>query len=374
MAGKRLTVLQMLPALESGGVERGTLEVANELVRQGHRSLVMSAGGRLVAELVERGSEHVAWPVGRKSLWTLRLVKPFRRFLRDQQVDILHLRSRMPAWLGYLAWRGMPKASRPRLVTTVHGFYSVNFYSAVMTRGERVICVSNPVRDYVVNNYPKVDKGKLQVIHRGVDPQMYPYGYLPGAHWVAEWYRQYPMLQEDYVITLPGRITRLKGHEDFIDIIAELVSRGCAVRGLIVGGAHPRKQAYARELERKIEDNDLLGRVIMTGHRSDLREVLAMSDVVLSLSSVPESFGRTTLEALSIGKPVCAYAHGGVSEQLAAILPEGAVPVGDKDAVVERLAQWYQQPPRVPERHDFTLQQMLEQTLAVYQQPIPSPR
>ena len=96
MAERPLTVLQLLPALESGGVERGTLELGAGLVRAGHRSLVISAGGQLVSRLTGQGSEHIEWPIGKKSLWTLRLVRRLRRLLRDNRVDILHARSRFP--------------------------------------------------------------------------------------------------------------------------------------------------------------------------------------------------------------------------------------------------------------------------------------
>ncbi|NDP48695.1 MAG: glycosyltransferase family 4 protein, partial [Sulfuriferula multivorans] len=115
---KKLTVLQLLPALESGGVERGTLEIAHALVEHGHRALVMSAGGRQVAPLVASGAEHFTWLIGKKSLKTLFLVGKLRTFLLEQKVDIIHARSRVPAWIAYLAWRGMNPSTRPRFVTT----------------------------------------------------------------------------------------------------------------------------------------------------------------------------------------------------------------------------------------------------------------
>jgi hypothetical protein len=121
----KLTVLQLLPALESGGVERGTLEVASALVENGHRALVMSAGGRQVPALLESGAEHFAWPIGEKTFRTLLLVGKLRKFLLEQKVDIVHARSRVPAWIAYLAWRGMNPMTRPRFVTTVHGLYGV---------------------------------------------------------------------------------------------------------------------------------------------------------------------------------------------------------------------------------------------------------
>src|SRR5512135_1110470 len=140
---KKLTILQVLPTLESGGVERGTLEVAQALIERGHRALVMSVGGRMVPALLKTGADHFAWPIGVKSLRTLLLVGKLRRFLIEHQVDVVHARSRVPAWVAWLAWRGINPRTRPRFVTTVHGLYSVSRYSRIMTRGEAVIAVSD---------------------------------------------------------------------------------------------------------------------------------------------------------------------------------------------------------------------------------------
>jgi hypothetical protein len=236
---RRLSVVQVLPELESGGVERGTLEVGKHLVEHGHRSIVISAGGRMVKQLLGEGSEHLAWDIGRKRPWTLRLVFRLRRFLRDNRIDILHVRSRMPAWVCYLAWRGMDPATRPHLVTTVHGPYSVNGYSAVMTKGERVIVISELIRDYVLKNYPAASADKLRLIYRGVDPEQFPHGHKVTQFWLAQWARQFPWTLDKRLITLPARITRWKGQEDFIDFMADLHARVPDVHGLIVGDAIP---------------------------------------------------------------------------------------------------------------------------------------
>ena len=167
----RLTVVQLLPALHSGGVERSTLEIAEALVRDGHRALVVSAGGRLVPRLEALGAEHIALPIGRKSPLTLRHVRRLRRLFADCEADIVHARSRLPAWLGWFALRGMSAAShppKPRFVTTVHGLNSPSRYSAIMARGERVICVSETVRAYVLRHYPNTDPARLRVIPRGI--------------------------------------------------------------------------------------------------------------------------------------------------------------------------------------------------------------
>ncbi len=365
-AQRRLTVVQVLPALESGGVERGTLEVGKYLVEHGHRSIVISAGGRLVEQLEREGSEHLTWDIGRKSLWTLRLIPRLRRFLRDQRVDILHARSRLPAWVCYLAWRGMDPADRPRFVTTVHGLYSVNPYSAVMVKGEMVIAVSQTAQEYILTHYPGVDPERIRIIPRGVDPAEYPHGYKPPPEWLAAWRAQYPQLAGKKVLTLPGRITRLKGHEDFIALIARLEAAGEPVHGLVVGGAAAKKRGYLEALQRKVAAAGLEQDISFLGHRGDLREIMAVSDIVLSLSQQPESFGRTALEALSMGVPVVGYAHGGVGEMLRRLYPQGAVPVGDLEALVHRCRA-IAGGMRVPTSSPLpTLQDMLQATLETY--------
>jgi glycosyltransferase involved in cell wall biosynthesis len=364
----RLTVLQLLPALDSGGVERGTLEVGKHLVENGHRSLVISAGGRMVEQLRQEGSTHFSWQIGNKSLWTLRHVGRLRSFLREQQVDILHARSRMPAWVAWLAWRGMEVVKRPRFVTTVHGLYSVNAYSAIMTRGEQVIAVSQTVRDYILDNYPTTEPDRIHVIPRGIDLLAYPHGYKPDPEWLKRWHARYPQLAQRKVLTLPGRITRLKGHEDFIELIARLRASGEAVHGLIVGGAEAKKQPYLAELQQAVQQRGLAGDITFTGQRGDLREIMAVSDVVLSLSSKPEAFGRTVLEALSIGIPVIGYAHGGVEEQLAHLHPQGQVALGDIDGLFARCRELGENKRIMPGAPLPTLATMLAATLSVYQE------
>jgi len=368
---KKLTVLQLLPALQSGGVERGTLEVARALVEQGHRALVMSAGGRQVAPLVASGAEHFAWPIGEKSFKTLLLVGKLRKFLREQKVDIIHARSRVPAWIAYLAWRGMDPATRPRFVTTVHGPYSVNAYSAVMTKGERVIVISEMIRDYVLKNYPKTDPNKLRLIYRGVDPAEFPYHYQPPQDWLDRWHEQYPETQGKKLLTLPARITRWKGQEDFIELLARIKGEVPDAHGLIVGETKDRKEKFLAELKAKAAALGMSDHITFTGHRSDLREIMAISKIVFSLSREPEAFGRTTVEALSLGIPVIGYNHGGVGEQLSSVFPQGCVMAGNIGLAAQLTRQWLQACPKIPLSQPFTLNRMLETTLAVYKELIP---
>ena len=354
-----MKVIQILPELNSGGVERGTLEVGQYLVEQGHESIVISNGGRLVPQLEAEGSRHITLPVHKKRLSSLKQVRVLRRLFEQEKPDALHLRSRLPAWLAYLAWRKMNPATRPRLVTTVHGMYSVNAYSKIMTKGEAVICVSNSVKDYVLKNYPDVPSEKLTVIHRGVDPDKFPFGFQPAPEWLATWQKSYPQLAGKYVITLPGRITRWKGQLDFIQVIAGLKAQGIPAHGILAGEPHPKKLEFLDEVQSAIQAAGLENDITLVGHRSDLREVMAVSDVVVSCSTDPEAFGRVSLEALALGKPVAGYAHGGVGEQLDALLPEGKIAVGDRKRMADRIAAWHQSAPEIANNAAFTLQRML---------------
>ncbi len=364
---KPLTVIQILPALNSGGVERGTTEMANALVKAGHRSLVISAGGRLVSQLEQEGTTHITLPIGEKSLGTLRYIWQLRKILRETSPDIIHLRSRLPAWIAYLAWRKLPVNQRPHIITTVHGPYSVNKYSAIMTVGESVIAVSNMIKTYITENYPNVAADKITVIHRGIDPDRYAPTYQPKTEWLSQWHKDFPQLENKLIITLPARITAWKGQEDLITCIDLLKSKGINVHGLIVGETHPRKQKFLAILENKISELGLENDITFTGHRSDLQDILASSNIVLSLAKAPEAFGRTTIEALSMGIPVIGYNHGGVAEQLAICFPEGQVAVGDIQAVADKIISWQDIMPTVNTQHPFTLQNMCQQTLNIYQ-------
>jgi len=211
-----------------------------------------------------------------------------------------------------------------------------------------------------------VPEEKLTVIHRGVDPAMFPYNFVPDSSWLNEWQQQHPQLEGKYVITLPGRITRWKGQLDFIKVIATLKAKGLPAHGLLVGEPHPKKLEFLAEVKNAIEAAGLEKDITLVGHRSDLREVMAISDVVVSCSTDPEAFGRVTLEALAIGKPVTAYAHGGVAEQLDALLPDGKILLGNTKAMSDLLASWHQKPATPMRNNPFTLSKMICKTITLY--------
>lgn len=364
---RRLTVVQLLPALESGGVERSTLEIAQALVDAGHRAIVVSKGGRLVPRLEAMGAEHVMLDIGAKSPRTLATVRPLRALLGREGVDIVHARSRLPAWVGLFALRGLDAARRPRFVTTVHGLNSPSRYSAVMTRGERVICVSETVRGYVLQHYPATDPSTLRVIPRGIDPAAFPHRVHPDADARAWAAAQHPALEGNGpLLLLPGRGTRLKGHADALALLARLRADGADARLWLPGAREAGREGYIAELEREAVALGVGGAVAFTPPTDAIARAYAASDLVLQLSRKPEAFGRTVVEALSVGRAVLGWAHGGVGELLAQLQPDGAAPPFDIDALHARARALLAPSARPPATIPQTLQAMQEATLAVY--------
>jgi glycosyltransferase involved in cell wall biosynthesis len=361
---RSLTVVQLIPGLDSGGAERSALEIARALVKAGHQSVVISAGGRMVQQLEAEGSRHVTLDVGRKSLTTLMKMGELRRVLRELKPDIVHARSRLPAWMGWWAIKGLKP--KPHFVTTVHGLNSPGRYSAILLRGERVIAVSQTLRDFMLSHYPWLEPGRVRVIPRGIDPEAFPYGHRPDDMWRKAFFAEFPALAGAPLLTLPGRGTRLKGHHDAVELLSELKRRGIDARLLLLGVIEPGRDAYIDELRSLIRARGLESQVVLTPPRSDVRDIYAISSLVLQLSNKPESFGRTVIEALSLCRPVLGYAHGGVGELLAELYPAGRVPVADRERLVERAAELLRVAPPIPMLQSYRLTDMQQATLALY--------
>lgn len=361
-----MRILQALPALYSGGVERGTVEFAADLVKRGHESFVVSKGGPMAEQLRGQGSKHIFMPIHRKTPVSFGQILPMRKLLLELKPDIVHVRSRMPAWIIFLALKTIPADQRPAVVSTFHGMYSVTPYSAIMTRADHIIAVSGCVRDYVLNNYP-VPEDKLTVIQRGVDVDAFRQREL-SSQWLDRWLRQYPQLADQKIIMMPGRISRWKGQLDFLAMMAQLVRERPDCHGIIVGGAEPGKESFLEELERERARLDLVDRVSFLGQRNDMTTLYLLADVVCHMSTKPEPFGRTVTEALASGTPVAAFDRGGAAETLRACFPGGLVPPDDTRAFTDTVTTLLDNPaPDIQIPWHFRLEAQTETTLAVYQ-------
>lgn len=364
-------IVQALVSLNLGGSELVATELAESHGRLGHRVTVIAAHGPLQQRVLAAGAEYLEWPIGRKSLVTLAGIGRLARWLQQNPADVLHVHSRLPAWICSLALRQLPPDQRPAFVTSMHGHYSVNRYSAVMASGDRVIAVSDHIREYTLRNYPGVQPERVVTVHGGTSPKEFPYGHKPSGEWLQNTFNEFPELQGKRLLCLPGRLSRYKGHGVFIELLAALRNEFPDVHGLVIGKA--RKGSRLRsELEGLAERSGVLQQLTFTGARTDMRDWLAASSIVLSLcSDPPEAFGRTVPEALRLGVPAIGWNHGGVQETLAAMFPQGAVIPDNPVDLLEKTRAFLHQAPTVEPSQAFLLEDSMQKTLQVYQSLLP---
>jgi len=359
-------LVQVLVSLNLGGSELVAVELCEHARALGHRVTVIAADGPLGDRVRGSGAELLDWPIGRKRLGTLKLVGRLSAWLQKQQPDLLHVHSRLPAWICRLALRPLTAVQRPAFVTTVHGHYSVSRYSAIMASGDRIIAVSDHIRDYTLHNYPGTPPEHVITVHGGVSHRAFPHGHRPSPDWYQQVYADHPELQGRRWICLPGRLSRYKGHSDFIELLSLLRPDVPELHGVVVGDARPGSR-YRDELEGLAERYGVLDRITFTQARMDMRDWMAASEIVYSLcADPPEAFGRTVPEALHLGVPVIGWDHGGVQETLAVLFPRGAVPPGDRGTLLRRSLEFLRQRPAVPPNPAFGLTESMENTMAVY--------
>jgi glycosyltransferase involved in cell wall biosynthesis len=359
-------VVQVLVSLNLGGSELVATELTEHLAAAGHRVTVIAAGGPLEARIAAAGAEHLNWPIGRKRLGTLAYVRRLADWLAAERPDVLHVHSRLPAWICRLALRRLPADRRPVFITSMHGHYSVNRYSAVMARGDRVIAVSEHIRAYTLRNYPVNDPAHVVTIHGGTSPVQFPHGHRPDPAWLARTHAEFPQLRGKRLLCLPGRLSRYKGHSDFIELLAALADEFPDLHGVIIGKARPGSR-YRSELEGLAVRHGVLDRLTFTGARLDMCDWLAACEIVFSLcSDPPEAFGRTVPEALHLGVAVIAWNHGGVQEVLARMFPQGAVPPDDPAELLSRTRAFLREPPTVRPSSAFLLEDSMCRTEQLY--------
>jgi len=236
-----------------------------------------------------------------------------------------------------------------------------------MTRGDVVLAVSEHMRNYALKNYSHVDPEKIITLHGGISHSDFPRDYKPGQAWLEAMRRQYPETGGKRLVSLPGRVTRWKGHREFIDLLARLQTRADNVHGIIIGGGNS-SSSYSRELMQLAEQKGVVGCLTFTGETAEIRDWMAVSEIVLNLShDPPEALGRTVLEALSLGRPVLAWDHGGAGEILDHAYPQGKVPLLDMEVLTARTLGMLVNPEPVPETKTFGLEEFMLKRMAVYE-------
>ncbi len=330
------TVLQVLPALGGGGVERGTVEMAQGITQAGGNALVASEGGRLVGAVERAGGRHLVLPLDNKRPWAIwRNAEHLADIIRRQGVDIVHARSRAPAWSALLACR----RTGARFVTTYHGVYGENLpgkrlYNSVMARGERVIAISHYVAEHLAQRHG-VDPERIRVIPRGVDTVVFdPDRVTPQR--IIRISGGWRLPDGAHTVMLPARLSRWKGQSVLIAALAKLGRKD--VFAVLVGG-HGGHERYQRALTRKAERLKVAGQIRIVGHCDDMPAALMLADVVVNASTSPEGFGRTVIEAQAMRRPVIATDHGGAVETVEEGITGWRVPPGDADALAAAIEQ-----------------------------------
>jgi glycosyltransferase involved in cell wall biosynthesis len=375
-APRQPTVLQVLPALVTGGVERGTVDVAAALTAAGWRSIVASTGGPMVRELIRAGAQHVELPLASKNPLVIKQnVGRLVDLIKSEGVDIVHARSRAPAWS---AWEASQKTGA-HFVTTFHGTYNLGWfglkqmYNQIMTRGERVIAISEFIAEHTRRVYG-LGAERIRVIHRGVDLSKFDPARVSQER-IIQLANRWRLPDGYPVIMLPGRLTRWKGQGVLIEALAELGRHD--IRCLLVGSDQGRT-TYRQELVHLIRRLGMEDVVHIVDECSDMPAAYMLTDVAVSASTDPEAFGRVVIEAQAMGRPVIATDHGAPREIVAHGKTGWLAPPGDPKALAQALDRFLSlsregraEIANMGQRFvraNFTKEAMCDRTLAVYRE------
>lgn len=354
-----MNILQILPELNVGGVETGTLDLAKYLVKSGHKAVVVSSGGVLVKELESFGAVHYQLDVYKKSVFTIiKMIPRLADIIKKEDIEIVHARSRVPAWIAYFACR----RTNAVFITTCHGYYTRHFFSYVMGWAKRVIVLSNAIARHMIDDFA-VPHERIKLIARSVDPERFIYSSPDKKR------------GKDFNVGIIGRITPIKGHLDFIKAMSRVARSVAHLKIWIVGDAPPAKEAYKKELQVLIRRLGLDHCTEFLGVQRDIPEILSNLDVLVLATTTQEAFGRVIIEAQASGVPVVATQVGGVvdiiDDQKTGLLVPPQDPAGMAEAILKifkdpQLASSIAQNAysRVKERYSVEL--MAGKTLDVY--------
>lgn len=365
----------MLPSLQSGGVERGTIEIAAALHKAGFTALVASSGGPMTVQLRHTGATHFTLPLDSKNPWIiLKNSRELAKLIKTQQVDIIHARSRAPAWSAWLA----AKMTGCKLVTTFHGIYNFkgrakHYYNSIMTRGEKVVAISNFTANHIRTHYSCTEP-TLTVIPRGADMEYFNPKNV-SRHRILQAAKTLAIPEDKPLILLPGRLTRWKGHFFLLEALHALEKGSFAC---IFVGDDKGHGEYRNTLEARIKEYGLQDTVFIKGNISDMPAAYQLADIIVSASLEPEAFGRVAIEAQAMGKLLVATNIGGSCETVLPGKTGWLVTPNDTKALTQALQQALALNARERKeislsarehiQNNFSLELMCSKTLAVYRE------
>lgn len=334
MIDQPLTILQVLPKLDTGGAERVVIEIAEAIHLSGHKALIACESGALSGAAQRCGAEMIALPLASKSPFTMRRnARRLQALIAERGVDLVHAHSRAPAWSAYWA----TQRSKTPFVTTYHGVYSEDSafkrrYNSVMVRGDRVIAVSHFIAALIRERY-RLPEERLRVIHGGVDAARFDPASVVGDR-VTRLARAWRVSMSEPVVLLPGRLTGWKGHKLLIAALARM--RHADALGVLLGSDQGRSK-YTQSLVALAKSLGVEDRLRLVGHDEDMQAAMMLADIVVNASTEPEAFGRTIVEAQAMGRMVVAADHGGARETILAGETGFLFPPGEVAALAEAL-------------------------------------
>jgi len=305
-----MKIIQLLPKLNEGGVERGVVDLNREFVKAGIENIVISSGGKLVEQIKQDGGEHINFDVSSKNIFTVPFrVFKLRKLLKKLNPDIIHVRSRVPAWLLYFANKNL----NFKIVSTVHGFNSISKYSAIMTKANRVICGSKFMIKHIINHY-QTPIDIIELIPRGMDLEYFNENNLD-ENFIGEIKKKYN-LEDKFVIVQVARITHWKDQETTIKAFNLLKKEFQDIKLLLVGGYETTRESYYSKLNDLVKSLNLEQDIIFLGNTKYVKEIFHIANLNISSSYKPETFGRANVEGMLLGIPLVGTNIGATSDYI----------------------------------------------------------
>lgn len=367
-----MKVMRLLSSLKHDESERGIFHLGRALVKRGHTSIIVSSADtdhELVKRLERDGNIYHQLSLEKKSWLSLRQIWPLRHLIEKHQPDIIHIHSRTPAWILHWALRRTKVARKPKLVATMYGFYPLNSYARALLNVDCLITVSDSVSDYLSKGLKEVKNPPRSIIriYRGVDTRNFPYRYNPSVYWIHRTFAEYPELEHKKWLLFPTVIGQEYGQEWLIDILGNL-SEDFPNLHIIIMDDDSRRDVVHEEFMQRINALELRDKFTFIGTKhNDMREWLAASNLVLGLANQPESIGINVLQAIHLGTPVVGWNKAAFNEILKPLYPQGLVKEDTAYALCKIIRIQLENAMRPQITDKFTMQQMIDETLEVYQ-------
>ncbi|WP_299185189.1 glycosyltransferase [uncultured Psychrobacter sp.] len=368
-----MKVMRLLSSLKHDESERGIFHLGRALAKNGHTSIIVSSAdddNDLVKRLERDGNIYHQLHMYKKSWLSILQVAPLRHLIEQYNPDIIHVHSRTPAWILHLALRRARVKHRPKLVSTMYGFYSINKYSQALLDVDTIITVSDSVTNYLRKGLQReeIDPKSIKRIYRGVDTRRYPYRHNPSVYWLRRTFAEYPELEHKKWLVFPTIIGNEYGQEWLIDILGNLQEQFPNIHVIIMDEDHRDGDVAHEDFRQRTNTLGLAERITYVGRkRNDMREWLSAANIVMALANQPESIGINALQAIHLGTPVVGWDQAAFSEILQPLYPQGLVKKYNAQALCKVVKSQLESVTRPEMTDKFTMRQMIKETIEVYQ-------